>query len=336
MDGADIAIVTVLPEEYAAVLAELGPHARDPGQVAPNTHGWQCAEVSGTGGRHRVVVALAGRPGNVSGALTVEKTVARWRPRHVLLVGIAGGFARDGLKLGDVVVSTVIWAYEYGKAAAVFEPRHDFTYPVDGGLLRSAMAYAAGTPNAAHFGPVASGEKVIDQVTPGLFGPVLAAWPKLLAVEMEGGGAAAAIEAARDAGHAVGFMMIRGISDMPGEAQAAGNAARRDAWKRAACASAAKFALGLIRNAWPVAGEPVVGEPVAEEDLGALLLRINSDDIRAWLHAHPRAGELGHVPGHRFSRDELVRWVVRAIEARPGFVRAADRELLQRLARGGR
>ena len=38
-----------------------------------------------------------------------------FEPRYVAFVGVAGGFDRDGQRHGDVAVSSVVTAYEYGK-----------------------------------------------------------------------------------------------------------------------------------------------------------------------------------------------------------------------------
>lgn len=344
--GVDIAIITVLIEEYAAVLAELPGHARDPGEVAPNTYGWTLADVvTAAGSTHRVVVALTGRPGNTSSALAVASTISRWRPSYVLLVGIAGGLPVDGLRLGDVVISSAIWAYEYGRADAVFQPRHDFTYQVHGGLVRSARVHAAtdswtaGLESApdgrrdlrALVGPIASGDKVVDRITDELFGRVRAAWPQLVAVEMEGGGAAAAIEHARDHDTSAGFLMIRGISDLPGSDAAGHNARTRERWKRFAAIAAARFAVGMIRRGWPVAGrasEPPAGAPDVERALVAALVQIDSIAIRRWVHEHPQARALGTLPAHRLARAELAAWVARALVG-PGLL---DHAALDRLA----
>jgi nucleoside phosphorylase len=192
------------------------------------------------------------------------------------LTGIAGGLPLNGLVKGDVVVSTEIWAYEYGKVRGEFVPRPNFTYQVDNGLLRNAGALATRDASWAELiktrftlltaapkvvtGPVASGDKVIDDASSPFFQKVLSHWPKLQAIEMEGGGAAAAIEKAKSGGRPVGFIMIRGISDMPPtetkEADARTHekqSEERDTWKQVAAESAAVFTIHFIRNGWPIA-----------------------------------------------------------------------------------
>lgn len=269
----DVAVVTVLPEEYNAVRALLSEERRAPRTTSePNAFAWSTGVIPAKdgSGSYRIVLALSGRPGQSSATLTTVETVRRWRPKYVLLVGIAGGLPRDGLAKGDVVFSTAIWAYEYGKLAARFIPRRDFTYQVSGPLLRAAQTLSqdwtnnirAPSPSSSSrpkvlFGPVASGEKVIDDVRGSFFQDVLAAWPKLQAIEMEGGGAAGAIQSLLDTGSSVGFAMVRGISDMPIAALDSGQVgdeqqtAERDAWKAFASASAAAFSAQLICEALP-------------------------------------------------------------------------------------
>jgi len=181
------------------------------------------------------------------------------------------------------VVSKVIWGYEYGKIEGEFKPRNGFTYIVDTPLTVAAetvsdnwvnkIAPAPPVPGVAPkvvLGPVASGDKVVDDVTNSFFQKVLNHFPKLVAVEMEGAGAAAAIQSAREKGRSVGFVMIRGISDMPvaGDGAAptraaagggsdaggagSGQTQQRARWKKFAAAAAATFAVRVIQEAWPV------------------------------------------------------------------------------------
>jgi nucleoside phosphorylase len=276
----DIAIVTILQEEYEAVKRRLKNVRRDPGtKDQPNQYAWVLGEIETTNGdTYQVVLAMTLHPGNTSGSLGTSKTVARWRPRYVLLVGIAGGLPREQLALGDVVVSKQIVSYEYGKVERnAFNPRPDFVYQIDGPLLRGAASlgetnWRSGLGRRPRtdrgeskilVGIVGSGEKVIDDRSADFFAAVEKAFTKLLAVEMEGAGAAAAIQEARDEGRAVGFLMIRGISDMPPDKKtrakrpAAGKkdapaVSDRDQWKSYAANAAASFAVCFVSQAWPL------------------------------------------------------------------------------------
>ena len=135
--SADIAVVTLLPEEYMAACAILEqPRTPKPPPNGPNQHAPKIGEVRGVHGVYRIVVCLVGRQTNPVSAAATMSIVNRWNPSYVVALGVAGGLPRDGLTLGDVAVSDVIWNYEYGKVSGEYEPRNDYTYqhycPVDG------------------------------------------------------------------------------------------------------------------------------------------------------------------------------------------------------------
>ena len=266
-DDTDILIVTVLPEEYAAMLGLVSNARPAQGRAdAPNLYGWCVGTITRErGGVYRVALALAGRAGNVNASQVVVRSVEWWKPRYVLLVGIAGGLSPGGCAVGDVVVSTEIYGYEYGKVDVGFQPRPDGVHQVDRGLCNSAQAFAAANPNwftgtppspKVLFGPVASGDKVVDDPSEPFFAAVLRQWPKLQAVEMEGAGAAAAIGELHAVGAQVGFLMVRGISDIPRprseRTDETAQTVERDANKRRACEVAARFVVRWISAGWPV------------------------------------------------------------------------------------
>jgi len=137
----DIAIITVLPEEYDAVRGHLDTaNLVEADGEKPRQHAWQLGTVEpdGGGSPFHVVLARTGEAGQNSAVIACKNTIDRFRPRYVLLVGIAGGFPVDGLRKGDVVLANVIHAYEPGKIDGGFHPRHNFTSQVDKSLLIEA------------------------------------------------------------------------------------------------------------------------------------------------------------------------------------------------------
>ena len=268
----DVALITILREEYEAVLRHLRRRRTAAGTTRhPNRYSWELGEISSRTGRRtfRVVLGMAGRQGTSGGLLVVRDTVEAFRPDYVLLVGIAGGLGE--VRKGDVVVSDRIYGYEYGKVDRGFTPRPNWSYATDIGITTAAATmpvrhprWYAGlirrpgldvSPPRIHVGPVASGNKVVDDVSDPAFRPVLDFWPQLRAVEMEGLGAAEAIEEARARGSSVNFAMVRGISDTPRVGPAPGGqstqSAERDSWKNVASDAAAALAVQLIRLTWP-------------------------------------------------------------------------------------
>lgn len=275
----DLAVVTILPEEYRAVLCCLDTHQHVRGSAAaPNIYSWEIGTVRAGNDEYVVVVALAGDPTIQVGAVVTQATIERFDPRYVVLVGVAGGLAVDGQEHGDVVVSKTIYGYEYGKIDSGFQPRQDFTHRVDQGITNAMSAFVAGGGDwwnaiqamppreklavAVRLGAVASGNKVVDDVDDSFFAAVVRAWPKLLAVEMEGAGAAIAIESALAMGRQVGFAMVRGISDMP---RTRVGTAERDAWKSYAAEAAARFLIAVLRERWPVPPRLKEGDPPRDD-----------------------------------------------------------------------
>ena len=297
-DAVDVAIITVLEEEYEAVRNLLSDWATVPpdGGQYPNVYGWITGTIPKADGKgaYRVVVALAGSSGNIRTFSTTRQTINRWQPRYVLLSGIAGGLPKEGLRQGDIVVSQQVWHYEYAKIVdGELRPRHRDSFRVDGGLLNSARAFKIAStgwkrckvrpPEEGHepkmvTGLFASGEKVIDDIDPPYVQAILRERPDSQAIEMEGAGACMAVEQAHDEGKGIGFLMVRGISDMPTGASgsrpsriaralgldrfmprrsASTSGTRpRDSWKPYASAIAANFIVMWIATSWPVLPAP--------------------------------------------------------------------------------
>lgn len=288
----DIAIVTVIREEYEAVdnlLAREGQTTHwqsEHGEV--NLYAWRLGVVHRAHRNdrpYRVVLAMIGQAGNLNCKDAVRETVEKFKPAFVLLVGIAGGLDRDGVCKGSLAISDLINGYEPGKlegadaAGQDFRPRLTYTFQVDSSLRTAALGLTSiapqwhrevscsppesmpDPPNAV-LGAIASGEKVIDDASRPFFLAIMRQFPKIIAVEMEGAGAASAIHQLREKQAApCGFLMIRGISDMPrrdsapsqdgpliGDAQQR----QRDRWKRYAADVAACFAISMIRHTWPL------------------------------------------------------------------------------------
>ena len=111
-------------------------------------------------------------------------------------------------------------------------------------------------------------------------------WPKLIGVEMEGGGVAAGLH---DDIERPRFLMIRGVSDL---ANAKNNAAMKKAWRAYACHVAAAYAIGLLRDG-PVQAAlqrtpKTLGKPPLKR---ARRLRL--------LHGSPRRGSSTRSPACR-------------------------------------
>jgi nucleoside phosphorylase len=268
----DIAILTVLEPEYAAAAARVENPSPVEGAEA-RRYRWMRGEIESN--RYdrpfQLVVGITGNKGEVAGALATRAAIARWNPRHVLLVGIAGGVGGSA-SVGDVVLPDPVWSYEVGHLAHNFTPKLGWKYPPDPALLRAALAVQSewvhgiraeppGERPASRVvsGPIASGNKVIESKSSVLYSDLVRAEPGFIAVEMEAAGAAAAVVDATDEGYEVGFMMVRAVSDVI-RAKPEGEVVEgqsyvdpeRESWRVYASDVAAAFAEPLIRDHWPV------------------------------------------------------------------------------------
>jgi nucleoside phosphorylase len=263
----DLAIMTVIREEFFAVQSKLDVRhfwSAD-GQEEPNRFAWRLGAVRREGKRPlQVVLALIGRQGNIAAHAATVETIRRWRPRGVLLVGVAGGLGEE-IRIGDVVVARSIADYESGKIERTFQPRGE-PHRCDGSILASIQTLAAehwrpyvdhAPPDDQHVpqlhepGVMLSGEKLIHDRTHELVATALGTHPRALGIEMEGYGAAEAAQEAR-----IPFAMIRGISDLvrsrPDEEVGRDQRRERDNWKVYASNAAAGVAIGLLRHQWPL------------------------------------------------------------------------------------
>ena len=268
----DIAILTVLEPEYEAVAARVEDLSPVAGAEAQR-YRWMRGKIRSPVYErpYHVVVAMAGNKGEVAGALSTRAMIARWSPRYVLLVGIAGGVGGSA-SVGDVVLPDPIWDYEFGHLADDFMPKPGAHYAPDPTLLRAALAVRSdwthgirGEPPGPRTeprvvsGPIASGNKVIESKSSVLYSDLVRAEPDIIAVEMEGAGAAAAVIDAMEEGYDVGFMMVRAVSDViraKPEADVLEGTEyvdpERERWRSYASDVAAAYAAAMIRHHWPV------------------------------------------------------------------------------------
>jgi nucleoside phosphorylase len=209
-----VVILTALTVEYLAVRAhitnpneEIHPNGTiyERGRFAVGSLTWDVG----------IVEIGAGNPG---AALEAERAIAYFNPSVILFVGVAGGI--KDVRLGDVVASTKIYAYESGKAEEVFKPRPEIGLTAYG-LEQRARAEARKpdwlqriSPTEpiprVFVAPIAAGEKVIASTKSEVFQFIRSNYGDAVAVEMEGFGF---LEAAR-ANQQVSAIVIRGISDL--------------------------------------------------------------------------------------------------------------------------
>ncbi len=251
----DFVIVTPLEEERDAVLTKLPNHRKLP-PTEDDIRVYYSSELPATFPdesvtTYNVVVMTCGK-GRVNGIAAASDAIRRWHPYYIILVGIAGGIAARGVKLGDVLISDQIVDYELQKLTPTESQKRWEVYRASSRLIESARNLGDGWQGlvavkrpddqapSRHIGPTASGDKVIA------FGDILrqlcVAWPKLIGVEMEAGGVAVAASQAPDSPR---FFMIRAVSDFADEEKGTPEV---EAWRSYACDVAASYAIALLQS----------------------------------------------------------------------------------------
>jgi nucleoside phosphorylase len=266
----DFVILTALEEERDALHALLPDLQRlPPGEEDTRVYDRCDLPVTFSDGRrgvYRLATLSLAKMGRLNAATATADAIRRWRPRFVLLVGIAGGVSAQGAALGDVLVSDQVVDYELQKLLPDGPEVRYEVHRADQRLLEAAANFPdPGWPALAlprrprkgqptrRLGPIATGDKV-DAA--GVLTRYRGAWPRLIGIEMEAGGAATA---AFQSAHRPGFFMVRGVSDL---ADPKKDSASVGLWRTYACAVAAGYAVALLRSG-PVPLDPVPLDPVA-------------------------------------------------------------------------
>jgi nucleoside phosphorylase len=250
----DFIILTALEEERDAVLSKLLGHSKLD-RVGEEPHTYYEAFIESRRNdraRYRVIVTSLARMGPLEAAAKAPEMVQRWKPRRVLMVGIAGGISGE-VQLGDVLVASEIQDYTLGKFEEDGTRKIRWkSAPVDASLFDAAANFPKGWEDLVQAerpisgapkrrtGLFASGGDVI--ASRDLIAKIKETHPKLAGVEMEGGALGIVLHQTE---LRPGMLMIRGISDL---ADAVGNAATKQLWRLYACDVAAAYAIGLLRE----------------------------------------------------------------------------------------
>ena len=223
---ADIGILCVTPSELRALQTAMKSL---PDFVEEKKSEYFSASLPGEGCDHRVVMTFCVDPGNVSAALTTEKFLTKYRPRLLMMLGMAGSI-NDDAKLLDVGISTQVIYYEKGKERDSGVSSRLESMPISATLRRIVTAFLAsqGAPQAkieydddgsTHCfglleGPIGTGEAIVGSTNSAARNVVLQCNDKAILVETEAWGVHRAVYEGSVARQSCKHVLtIKGVAD---------------------------------------------------------------------------------------------------------------------------
>lgn len=258
--GIDIGIVCALEHpEFSAVATAFGGAWRELTN-ARYAHVYRETKFRTESGKPlRVIATTATSMGLTAASIVTTQLILQFRPRLVLMIGIAAGTKDGGKQFGDVLVADPSVDYNSGKVVRQNGIR-DFQpdpYPIGlNARLRSVLLKYRGanplfaairggwkgrlppTDNRLHVGPVGAADQVIDDADRVL--EIQRNWRKLIGVEMETYGVYRACHEAPDPKPR--FVSFKAVCDFAAE--------KSDSWQEYAAYVAAHFAVRFLMKEW--------------------------------------------------------------------------------------
>lgn len=268
--GCDVGIICALehPEFDAVVTALGGQRAWEEIGDARFPHVYRkCALRTSSSKNLQVVATTSTSMGLTAAAIATTHLVLQFRPRIVVMIGIAAGTRGGDRQLGDVLVADPSVDYNSGKVALSNGIREFLPDPYPIGLnprLRSLLQKYRASDNQMlasirarwkgvlpvgtsriHIGPVGAADQVIDDPTRII--EIQRNWRKLIGVEMETYGVYRACHESPDPKPR--FVSFKAVCDFAAE--------KTDSWQPYAAFIAAEFAVNFLKTEWDALWPPV-------------------------------------------------------------------------------
>ncbi len=169
----DVALITVTNTEFDGAMIF---HDWKPVTVDGDDQIYYSSSFERDGTEHSMVLVKQPEMGMTAAAATATKLIYEFRPRYIIMVGIAAGVAQEGVNeqmYGDVVVPNIVWNYSAGKFVSPSEADISFgdvgflprsTYLAIPGEVIPYIQRAVDSPeNECHVmvGPMACGSSVV-------------------------------------------------------------------------------------------------------------------------------------------------------------------------------
>ncbi|QIE58034.1 hypothetical protein G5B37_00160 [Rasiella rasia] len=254
-ENADIGVITVVTHETRAVLKHLRINPKN--DILKNGRSfYEGVTEASEKGIHKIVVTQQLDIGNRSVIPAYNALVNTYRPKLIILLGIAGSISKD-LELCDVVIANQVIYYENRKEVPNKTNRRGEMYKIEVKLKQVINKFFVIHNEPAVFkaekdslnedfqiltGPIGSGEAVIADNASSIKEWLLEVNSKTLALEMEAGGFLQAFyeDGLSEFQPIHGVLVIRGISDHA-------DFEKDDKWRKPASENAVKCLSEILK-----------------------------------------------------------------------------------------
>ena len=251
---AELLLVTATEVESEAVLAVLKAPGESiqPQFLGPGTY------YRGVFAGHTSVLTRCepGSVGREAATLVIDEAIRLFRPRAVLMVGIAFGADKHKQRLGDVIVAKMISPYEKQRietsasgevAIKLRGPRAEAGLVLSNRFRELSQTWSLDGA-AVHQGIMLSGEKLVDN--PDFKKQLLVLEPEAKGGEMEGAGLYSAATRRK-----VEWILVKAICDW-------GDGKKKDDYQKLAARNAVSLTQHVLGHSAVLSGcDPFLGEP---------------------------------------------------------------------------
>ncbi|MBQ7151403.1 MAG: hypothetical protein IJR94_04020 [Synergistaceae bacterium] len=207
------------------------------------------------GKEYKIITAQQKVMGMTACALLCAKVISRFRPRYLIMCGVAAGISKNVEQIyGDVIVPNVVWDYTTGKFVGPndaeirfgdvgFLPR-PVSLELDPELLKIIRSVQNKSDNEfkIHIGPMACGSSIVANKKL-IARQVLPLFPTTVALDMESYSVVYAAQNSSDP--APKALVIKSICDY-------GNEEKSDMYQKFAAFTSSNFAKYLLENYLPL------------------------------------------------------------------------------------
>ncbi len=257
----DIGIICALDfPEFAAVMRAFNENAWNELSDPRFTHVYRESSIKANSGETlRIIGTTSTSMGLTAAAIATTQLIMQFKPRIVVMIGIAAGTRSGGKQFGDILTADPSIDYNSGKVVDEngirdFQPdpypiglnprlrsvlgRYRGNHAVFEKIISQWKGLAPSKNNHLHVGPLGAADQVIDDASRII--EIQKNWRKLIGVEMETYGVYRAVHEAPEPKPRV--VSFKSVCDFAAE--------KTDSWQEYAAFTAATFAYEFLKNEW--------------------------------------------------------------------------------------